>query len=294
MPAPTSPFDTASDSSADDGYGLVRPQLSAYPMWDGVASQPQAGWYVPEYAATTIMPQTFAARLGLGGKRLPLFLILCLMALGLVVAITPALARSHLGNSTKRVSLALSGYGMVGDQGPTDQVPVVDATSRRPEVISAREIAESQERKPGDVTGPPSISVDQIEAVLKKYGSPAVGKGQTLYDLGVKYNINPAYALAFFVHESGCGTKGVARFTNSLGNIRTTPGYADYQGYRSYPTWESGMEDWYKLISELYVGEWGLRTVDAIIPVYAPWGDNNNPPAYISSVKSMVDSWRGK
>ena len=43
------------------------------------------------------------------------------------------------------------------------------------------------------------------------------------YNLGIKYGINPAYALAFFVHESGCGTKGVARFTKSLGNIRTTP-----------------------------------------------------------------------
>jgi len=28
--------------------------------------------------------------------------------------------------------------------------------------------------------------------------------------------------------------------------------------------------------------------------VYAPYGDNNNPPGYISAVKAMVDSWRGK
>ena len=54
------------------------------------------------------------------------------------------------------------------------------------------------------------------------------------------------------------------------------------------------MEDWYKLINELYIGGWGLRTVDQIVPVYAPWGDNNHPPTYIASVKSMVDDWRGK
>ena len=37
-----------------------------------------------------------------------------------------------------------------------------------------------------------------------------------------------------------------------------------------------------------------LRTVDAIIPVYAPAADSNHPPSYISSVKGMVDNWRGK
>ena len=102
------------------------------------------------------------------------------------------------------------------------------------------------------------------------------------------------YALAFFVHESACGTRGVARFTHSLGNIRWTEGYDNYEGYRSYGSWQAGMEDWYKLIAGLYINGWGLRTVDQIIPVYAPAADSNNPPTYIASVKSMVDSWRGK
>ena len=44
------------------------------------------------------------------------------------------------------------------------------------------------------------------------------------YDLGVHYGIDPAYALGFFVVESACGTRGVARTTHSLGNIRCTPG----------------------------------------------------------------------
>ncbi len=142
--------------------------------------------------------------------------------------------------------------------------------------------------------GPPTISVGRIEAVLAQYGSPAAGQGQRLYDLGVKYGINPAFALAFFVHESGCGTKGVARFSKSLGNIRWTEGYGNYEGYRSYPSWEAGMEDWYQLIKGLYIEGWGLRTVAAIIPVYAPSADHNNPTAYIASVEYLVDSWREK
>jgi hypothetical protein len=169
-------------------------------------------------------------------------------------------------------------------------VPVVEAKSDNAAPVP--QLAKSD--VPYDVVGEPSLSVAQIERVLGDYGSPAKGKGQAMYDLGVRYGIDPAYALAFFVHESGCGTKGVARFTNSLGNIRWTEGFANYNGYRKYASWEEGMEDWYKLITKLYIGAWSLRTVDKIIPVYAPWGDNNNPPAYIRSVKNMVDSWRGK
>ena len=171
--------------------------------------------------------------------------------------------------------------------------PVIDATTAPPALNIESPPAPKQ---PGaySVLGPPSLSVQQIEVVLKQYGSPAQGLGQKLYDLGVKYGIDPAYALAFFIHESGCGTKGVARFSKSLGNIRWTEGFGNYEGYRSYPNWETGMEDWYKLITDLYIDGWGLRTVDAIIPVYAPWGDNNHPPTYIASVKALVDSWRGK
>ncbi len=180
----------------------------------------------------------------------------------------------------------------VAAQGAPD-APVIDTTSpaQKADEVVAPVVQGSQKY---EVTGQPSVSVGQIEAVLQRYGSPAVGKGQALYDLGVKYGIDPAYALAFFVHESGCGTKGVARFTHSLGNIRWTQGFDNYEGYRSYPTWEAGMEDWYKLITDLYINGWGLRTVDAIVPRYAPSADSNDPPAYVASVKWLVDSWRGK
>ncbi len=53
------------------------------------------------------------------------------------------------------------------------------------------------------------------------------------------------------------------------------------------------MEDWYKLIKELYIGEWGRKTVDDIIPKYAPASDNNNEAAYINSVKQLVQEWQG-
>jgi hypothetical protein len=138
----------------------------------------------------------------------------------------------------------------------------------------------------------PTITVDRINAVLQEFNSPAAGSGQAFYDLGVRYGINPAVALAFFIHESAAGTKGVARFTNSVGNIRTTPGYRDYQGYRAYDSWTEGIEDFYKLIRDLYIDGWGLHTVAEILPRYAPAADNNDTAAYIANVQNLIDSWR--
>ena len=211
-------------------------------------------------------------------------LVLIVLAWALV---TPAFA----------AGIPISRYHDVGASaaGGAAQAPIIDtsapAASQQPQPAVAAQPAASG---PYSIVGAPSISVAQIEAVLQQYGSPAAGLGQHLYDLGVQYGIDPAYALAFFVHESGCGTKGVARTTHSLGNIRWTEGWENFEGYRLYPTWEAGMEDWYKLVTDLYINQWGLRTVDAIIPVYAPSGDGNNPAGYIASVESMVDSWRGK
>ena len=142
------------------------------------------------------------------------------------------------------------------------------------------------------LTGKPTIDAAFINEVLQYYHSPAQGKGQALYDDGIKYHIDPAFALAFFMHESDLGTQGVARVTHSLGNIRATQGYDQYDGYRKYATWEDGFDDWYQLISTLYVQKWDLTSVEQIIPVYAPTSDNNNEQQYIHSVEYMVDAWR--
>jgi hypothetical protein len=141
------------------------------------------------------------------------------------------------------------------------------------------------------VVGKPSLEVDFINQVLDQYDSPARGKGQSLYNYGVKYHIDPAYALAFFMHESTFGTKGVATKTLSLGNIRARQGQPEYHGYRKYNSWEEGFEDWYRLIANTYVQKWRLYTIDQIIPVYAPAKDHNNEAAYIQAVKDAINAW---
>jgi len=155
---------------------------------------------------------------------------------------------------------------------------------------------------PYSVLGTPSINADFINRVLATNNSPAAGKGQNLYDLGVKYGIDPAFALAFFQHESSFGKAGEANSTLSLGNLRCIPDascvnqsgqqcQAGQSCYAAFPSWEAGFEAWYKLIRNLYVAVWGLTTVDQIIPKYAPNADHNDEAGYISALKRELDAW---
>ncbi len=154
------------------------------------------------------------------------------------------------------------------------------------------------------VTGKPTISASFINRVLAAYHSPASERGQALYSLGVKYGIDPVYALAFFLHESRFGTTGEARVTLSLGNercIADRPCIDRQQGgYAQMESWEDGFEHWYMLILYGYVqGKVTIplvghpcKTIDQIVPVYAPASDDNDVEAYIQAIKNAVDSWR--
>ncbi|HEY6285322.1 MAG TPA: glucosaminidase domain-containing protein [Ktedonobacteraceae bacterium] len=148
---------------------------------------------------------------------------------------------------------------------------------------------------PYAVLGKPTINASFINQVLASYNSPAAGKGQALYDLGVKYGIDPVFALAFFMHESLFGTTGEARATLSLGNLRCIPTRPcidqNRGGYAQMYSWEDGFEQWYKLIRNLYVAQWGRVTVDEIIPKYAPNSDGNNEQEYIATLKHEIDTW---
>lgn len=146
------------------------------------------------------------------------------------------------------------------------------------------------------VIGKPTISASFINRVLTAYGSPAGGKGQSLYSLGVQYGIDPVYALAFFFHESRFGTAGEARSTLSLGNERCIEDRPcidrDRGGYARMSSWEDGFEHWYRLIRNLYIAQWHRVTVAQIIPKYAPGSDGNDEAAYIAAVEHAVDTWR--
>jgi hypothetical protein len=141
------------------------------------------------------------------------------------------------------------------------------------------------------VVGGPSLSASFVNKVLSAAGSPAVGTGQALYDLSVRYRIDDAYALATFEHESTYGKYGAASVNHSLGNI-ICAGYATCNGrFRWYATWQEGYADFYRLIASQYVAR-GLTTIDRIIPVYAPATDNNDTVAYIAALRQAMRAYR--
>lgn len=145
-----------------------------------------------------------------------------------------------------------------------------------------------------DVVRQPTITADFMNQVLAHYNSPAQGKGQSLYNYGVQYGIDPVFALAFFRHESSFGKTGRATTNYSLGNSRcsaTTEYYVCNNGFRKYSNWEAGFEDWYRLIRDKYVQLRQIQTIDQILQVYAPPSENDTA-GYIRAVKTYVDAWR--
>ena len=106
--------------------------------------------------------------------------------------------------------------------------------------------------------------------------------------------------LAFFLHEDSFGKTGIGAANHSLGNIRCSAGYACQYGFRSYchlgrrlsrlvPVDLAGLcagTDHHPIVGH------PCRTVEQIIPVYAPSSDGNNVTGYIDAVLSAVRAWR--
>jgi hypothetical protein len=148
------------------------------------------------------------------------------------------------------------------------------------------------------VVGEPSIDAAAIDTILSKYGSPAAGTGRSWVHLGRQYGIDPAYAVAFFIHESSAGTnpgwagmKPDGSTTHNVGNI-ICAGYSTcFNRFRDYASWDEGIADWYKLISHEYVNGRGAASVEQIIPIYAP-SFENDVDGYVQTVVMLVEGWR--
>jgi hypothetical protein len=149
------------------------------------------------------------------------------------------------------------------------------------------------------VVGEPTIDAQVVDAVLAKYGSPAAGTGRAWVQLGQQYGIDPVYALAFFIHESTAGTnpgwaglKPDGTTTHNVGNI-ICAGYATcYKGHRDYPSWEAGIQDWYRLIAREYIEGRGVSTLEQILPIYCPMGDGCSPDNYVQVVNNLIHQWK--
>ncbi len=125
----------------------------------------------------------------------PLVICMVVVVLGSLVLVSAALYQrpgpSQLVNDPSVRSFAIQVGGSV-DVFNTWQNSNGPITNKKPVPVHSGPYA---------VLGKPTITADFINQVLASYNSPAAGKGQALYGLGVKYGIDPAFALAFFMHE---------------------------------------------------------------------------------------------
>jgi hypothetical protein len=156
-------------------------------------------------------------------------------------------------------------------------------------------------QSPGDdyLRAAPSLTAAQIDAILADAGSPAEGTGRIWYAEGVRRGIDPAFALAFFIHESSAATnpawagwKPDGTHTHNVGNIICAGYPTCYGRFRDYPTWQAGIADWYRLIDDEYLAN-GHTTVAAIIPIYAP-AHENDVAGFVQAVTHLVATWRAQ
>ncbi len=139
---------------------------------------------------------------------------------------------------------------------------------------------------------PPRISKNYFVQIVQDASSPAAPVAAECYDIVCSYGLDPAIALAFFQHESSCGTAGVAVRSLNWGNLRSGPRQvANQGGFAYYNDWRESLRDWCDLIRYTYIDSRGLDTVAAVIPVYAPAADGNVPVAYIAAVEGQVLDW---
>lgn len=149
------------------------------------------------------------------------------------------------------------------------------------------------------IVGAPSLSAAFVDQVLAGARSPMQGSGAAFVRLGRQYEIDDAFVLAIFHHESNYGTTGEARVSKSPGNLRCLDQahYSDLlplcrDGYAWFPTWTRGLEAMYRLLAgPLYVAG-GLVTIKQIIERWAPDSDGNNSAAYVADVENDIANWR--
>jgi len=142
----------------------------------------------------------------------------------------------------------------------------------------------------------PSVSVAAIRAALQAAGSPALDAAyadhkdaaEYIWDSGRVLGVDPAVVMAIFQQESAFGTRGMARDTRSVGNIRPLPGQPQLNGYRLYASWQQGIDDCYRLLRSYAAN--GAGTIPQAIPVWAPPSDNNDDSAYIASVLDTMSA----
>jgi N-acetyl-anhydromuramyl-L-alanine amidase AmpD len=164
----------------------------------------------------------------------------------------------------------------------------------------------------------PTIAPVVFSGQLKRRNSPVLAEtsGETFHNIIASYGIDPNIGLGFFGKESEFGTyehagankagvplnKVAMRGARNWGNLRPNPDVSQPPGGRAthrvnsdayglfcgYESWQDGLRDWCeKLLGPLYKG----KTLIAVLEVYAPKSDGNDPAAYAKTLQEWAALW---
>lgn len=146
----------------------------------------------------------------------------------------------------------------------------------------------------------PSITFAQFKGALARHAAPinAVEQGR-VYQLCADLDIDPAFVVAVWKHEGGSplGSSPLQAQTKCPFNIKgaLTPQWPTvaYRGtqWAAFESWQLGLMQSIIYLKQVY-GATKRATVEAIIPVFAPESDGNNPAAYIASVITDMEYMR--
>jgi hypothetical protein len=136
---------------------------------------------------------------------------------------------------------------------------------------------EEQEKKMPIITTPTTIPPVVIARLLERAGSPLAPLAEEIYDLAVCYRIDAAFALAQWKVESRLGCEPAAQVNRSAALVPLVlarmaapagsphavgeaspllpPRYSDEHGsgYVTYPGWLAGLEEYFRLLREVFV-----------------------------------------
>jgi len=141
------------------------------------------------------------------------------------------------------------------------------------------------------IVGAPSVTPAVVDAVLAREGSPLAGQGGYICLEGRHAGIDPVFLLAVVAQVDVPNPLPDA--THNVGHVLAAAGQPAASGFRVYPSWRAGVAGWYELMRTLYVGRWGLRTLDAVWPVYAP-GSREQVEGQLGALEAMVTAWRAQ
>lgn len=118
-----------------------------------------------------------------------------------------------------------------------------------------------------------SLTADQVDSILREYDSPATGLGATITAYAEDKQIDNAYWLYMFIHESTAGNNGVATKTRGTGNIKCTLAPC-IDGFQAYATWEDGAKRHIDLLA-YYRDKLGDKDIFSALDRWAPAIENN-------------------